>query len=166
MKPLIVVMGVAGSGKSTIGSQAARKLDLPFVDADSLHSPANVGRMAAGKPLSDADRRPWLAEVGAMLSSSERTGMLMACSALKRTYRDAISRDAPTTAFVHLSCPREVLQRRMEARTGHFMPPELLDSQLAALEPLQAGKLGWTVDAARPVSAVVADIARRVRSSS
>jgi beta-N-acetylhexosaminidase len=165
VKALLVVMGVSGSGKSTIGSEIARELELPFFDADSLHPLANIELMAAGTPLSDSDRHPWLVEVGAKLSSSHQTGLVMACSALKRTYRDTISRDSPTAVFVHLSCPREVLQGRMEARTDHFMPPDLLDSQLAALEPLQDDEIGWTVEAGRPIGVVVADVVRWVRSS-
>lgn len=132
--PLVVVMGVSGSGKSTVGALVAEELDVPFADADDLHPPANVAKMAAGQPLTDEDRAPWLALVGAALADARGTGLVMACSALTRRYRDLIRAQAPETVFVHLHGSRDLLAERMGARTGHFMPTTLLDSQLATLE--------------------------------
>ncbi len=142
--PLIVVMGVSGSGKTTVGQRLAQRLGLSFEDADDLHPAANVAKMAAGHPLTDDDRAPWLARVGAELASAEH-GLVMACSALKRAYRRAILDAAPAARFVDLEGSRALLESRMTHRRGHFMPTSLLDSQLAALEPLAADEPGATV---------------------
>lgn len=144
-KPLVVVMGVSGSGKSTVGSALADELEVPFVDADDLHPAASVAKMAAGHPLTDDDRWPWLARVASTLSEAEGSGMVIACSALKRVYREAILAAEPATRFVFLSGSRELLAERMSHRPGHFMPASLLDSQLATLEPLAADEPGVTV---------------------
>ncbi|MGO4385449.1 gluconokinase [Specibacter sp. RAF43] len=151
--PRIVVMGVSGCGKSTVGALVARELGLPFIDGDSLHPAANIAKMAAGTPLDDDDRRPWLSSVGAALASAPR-GIVVACSALKRSYRDAIRRHAPGAVFLHLDGSRELLAARLQGRQGHFMPMALLDSQLATLEPLGPDEAGLVVD----VSATVADV--------
>jgi carbohydrate kinase (thermoresistant glucokinase family) len=142
----IVVMGVSGAGKTTVGSALAERLALRFEDADDLHPDANVAKMAAGTPLDDADRAPWLAVVGDALAAAEEPGMVMACSALKRAYRDAIRARAGDARFVLHTAPAEVLRERIGHRTGHFMPATLLDSQLATLEPLGADESGVTVD--------------------
>lgn len=144
-EPLLVVMGVSGSGKTTVGELLATRLGVPFADADDLHSRANIALMAAGHPLTDEDRWPWLAKVGAALSAAESTGLVMACSALKRSYRDAILSAEPRARFVSLDGSRDLLVARLSNRHGHFMPPELLDSQLAALEPLATDEPGITV---------------------
>jgi gluconolactonase len=144
-KPLVVVMGVSGSGKSTVGGALADELGVPFVDADDLHPAANVSKMAAGHPLTDDDRWPWLARVAATLSAAHGTGMVIACSALRLVYREAILVAEPATRFVFLSGSRELLAERMLQRPGHFMPASLLDSQLATLEPLAAHEPGVTV---------------------
>ncbi|WP_051389187.1 gluconokinase, GntK/IdnK-type [Arthrobacter sp. 35W] len=149
-------MGVSGCGKTTIGALIAHELGLAFTDADSLHPVENVAKMAAGTPLDDADRWPWLAIVGAALAGAEGPGLVLACSALKRSYRDAIRAQAPDTVFVHLDGSREVLGARLEGRSGHFMPAALLDSQLATLEALAADEAGTVVDIALPVDEVVA----------
>ena len=153
----IVVMGVSGCGKTTIGDLVARALGLRFLDGDSLHPVENVAKMAAGTPLTDEDRWPWLATVGAELAAAG-DGMVMACSALRRRYRDAIRAQAPDALFLHLNGSKEVLSARLEGRSGHFMPPALLDSQLATLEPLETDEAGLVVDIAAPVDAVVAAV--------
>jgi carbohydrate kinase (thermoresistant glucokinase family) len=160
----IIVMGVSGSGKSTIGALIAGALGVPFVDGDSLHPQSNIEKMAGGKPLNDDDRWPWLATVGKTLADAGRqgTGMVIACSALRRDYREAILETAPGTTFVHLSGSREVLASRVEGRSNHFMPPALLDSQFATLEPLQADEPGIIVDIDKPVPAIVSDAVQRL----
>ncbi|TPV50314.1 glycosyl hydrolase [Pseudarthrobacter phenanthrenivorans] len=150
-------MGVSGCGKTTIGDLVARELGVPFLDGDSLHPVENVAKMAAGTPLTDEDRWPWLATVGGELANAGDGGMVLACSALRRSYRDAIRKQAPDTIFLHLHGSREVLTARTEGRTGHFMPPALLDSQLATLEPLEGDEAGVVVDIAAPVQQVVRD---------
>ena len=148
-------MGVSGSGKSTIGKRVAKALGIPFLDADSLHPEGNVAKMAAGIPLTDDDRWAWLAAVGEQVAEHP-SGLIAACSALKRSYRAAISRHAPDAFFVHLRTSRAVLETRLETRKGHFMPGELLDSQLATLEPLAADEHGVTLDGAQSIDEVVA----------
>jgi len=154
-KPRVVVMGVSGCGKTTIGGLVAHELGVPFLDGDSLHPMENVAKMAAGTPLTDEDRWPWLATVGAELAQAGADGLVLACSALRRSYRDAIRKQAPDTVFLHLHGSKEVLRQRLEGRSGHFMPPALLDSQLATLEPLRADERGVVVDIAAPVNEVV-----------
>jgi gluconokinase len=145
--PRVVVMGASGCGKSTVGSMLARLLEVPYVDADGLHPAANVATMAAGIPLTDADRWPWLRLVGAELAGSPR-GAVVACSALRRPYRDVLRETAPGTVFVHLDGTRDQLAARMAARLDHFMPPSLLDTQLATLERLQPDEAGVVLDIA------------------
>jgi carbohydrate kinase (thermoresistant glucokinase family) len=157
--PLVVVMGVSGSGKTTVGRELAARLGVPFVDADDLHPASNVAKMAAGHALDDADRWPWLARVGAALAAASATGMVVACSALKRSYRAAILAEAPAAVFAELDGPRAVLLERMAARHDHFMPVSLLDSQLATLEPLGADEPGFTVSIEQPVADIVTAIA-------
>jgi beta-N-acetylhexosaminidase len=152
----VIVMGVSGCGKTTIGDLVARQLGAPFLDGDSLHPVENVAKMAAGTPLTDEDRWPWLATVGAQLANAGDGGLVLACSALRRSYRDAIRAQAPDTIFLHLHGSKEVLRARTEGRSGHFMPPALLESQLATLEPLEADEAGVVVDIASPVDDVVA----------
>ena len=141
-KHRIIVMGVSGCGKTTIGDLVARELGVPFLDGDSLHPVENVAKMAAGTPLTDDDRWPWLATVGSELANAGDGGLVLACSALRRSYRDAIREQAPDTVFLHLHGSKDVLARRLEGRSGHFMPTTLLDSQLATLEPLEADEAG------------------------
>lgn len=151
----VIVMGVSGCGKTTIGDLVARELGVPFLDGDSLHPVENVAKMAAGTPLTDEDRWPWLATVGTELANAGDGGMVLACSALRRSYRDAIRAQAPDTIFLHLHGSRAVLGQRLEGRSGHFMPATLLESQLATLEPLEADEAGIVVDIAAPVNDVV-----------
>lgn len=157
--PLVVVMGVSGSGKTTIGALVAHEAGLPFLDADSLHPLANVRKMAAGTPLENADRRPWLDTVGERLRDADRdgTGLVLACSALKRRYRDRIRRAAPGTVFLHLHGTPGVLISRLEGRSEHFMPASLLASQLETLEPLGPDEPGSALDIGRPIEDVVAE---------
>lgn len=158
MKPLVVVMGVSGSGKSTVGELLAEALGVPFADADALHSPANIRKMADGHPLTDEDRWPWLRRVGAELHRAGPGGLVMACSALKRVYRELLLDEAPRAVFVFLDGPTEILEQRLEHRHDHFMASDMLDSQLDTLEPLAADEPGVTVSIAATPSDIVADI--------
>ena len=150
MQPLaIVVMGVSGCGKSTIGDLLARRLQVDFLDADDLHPEANKAKMASGVPLDDADRWPWLELVGAAMKHETDDGdsIVVACSALRRVYRDALRQAAAGPVFfVHLHGTKELLASRLGHREGHFMPTTLLDSQLATLEPLQDDEAGIVLD--------------------
>ncbi|WP_403020686.1 gluconokinase [Salinibacterium sp. GXW1014] len=163
--PLVVVMGVSGSGKSVVGMGLAEALDLRFLDGDDLHPPANVEKMARGIPLDDDDRMPWLRRVGEALAEAAEAGqgMVMACSALRRSYRDGLRAAAPRTVFVHLDGSRELLESRLRTRAGHFMPVGLLESQLDALEPLATDEPGASVSIEPGVDEVVAAAASAVR---
>lgn len=152
----IVVMGPSGSGKSTIGRALAERLAFRFIDADDLHPRANVVKMAVGIPLDDADRMPWLALVGTALNDADDT--VIACSALKRAYRDAIRSQAPDTFFAELSVSRAVLQARVSSRGDHFMPTSLVDSQLETWEPLERDELGIRVGESADVDQATAII--------
>jgi carbohydrate kinase (thermoresistant glucokinase family) len=163
-RPHVVVMGVSGSGKSTIGALVAADLAVPFVDGDSLHPLTNVEKMAAGRPLDDADRWPWLRTVGRALAAAGDGGLVLACSALKRSYRDAIRAEDPDAIFLHLQGERSVLRRRIESRRDHFMPASLLDSQFAALEEPAADEPAVVVDVDADVSAVVDAAVRGIRA--
>lgn len=143
--PLIVVMGVSGSGKSAVGERLAAALGVPFRDGDDLHPHANVEKMRSGTPLTDADRRPWLDRCGDWLHEHDDGGGVLACSALRRGYRDRILRRAPRARFAELDVPEDVLRERLDRRTGHYMPPSLLDSQLATLEALGEDEPGVRV---------------------
>lgn len=148
-------MGVTGSGKTTVGVGLARRLRVPFGDADDFHSAANIAKMSAGIPLDDDDRLPWLRSIGAWLAEHRAGGAVVSCSALKRSYRDVLRESAPTARFVHLHGDRETVRRRVAARPGHFMPESLVDSQFAALEPLAADEHGVVLDLAAPVDELV-----------
>lgn len=150
-------MGVAGCGKSSVGVALAPLLGAEYLDGDDLHPPENIARMSRGEPLTDADRAPWLALIGAALRPDQ--ARIIGCSALKRIYRHQITAAAraPVT-FIHLAGSRTVIEARMRARTGHFMPASLLDSQFAALEPPGPDEQAISVDIDQPFDAVVAAI--------
>ena len=160
---LYVVMGVAGSGKSTIGPALARALGVEFVEGDDYHPPENVRRMAAGIPLTDEDRAGWLRALAARLHQAKQagTGLVMTCSALKRSYRDVLRASAPEVRFVFLRGPRPLIAERIAARHGHFMPPSLVDSQFATLEEPAADEDVWVIDAAAPPRDIVAALVAR-----
>jgi gluconokinase len=160
---LYVVMGVSGSGKSVIGATLARKLDIEFVEGDDLHPPDNVKRMVAGIPLTDDDRRGWLTAIAARLREAKRAGvgLVVSCSALKRSYRDLLrSVGAADVRFVHLAGSRALLAERMANRRGHFMPPSLLESQLAILEEPSPDEHAWVCDIREAPDVIVADLVR------
>jgi carbohydrate kinase (thermoresistant glucokinase family) len=158
-------MGVAGCGKTTTGERLAAALGWPFDEGDRFHLPASVAKMSAGIPLEDADRWPWLAKLAALMGEHEAAGRssVLACSSLKRAYRDLLRTGAPRVRFLHLHGSREVLQARLDARKGHFFPPDLLASQFATLEPLQPDEDGMVVDLALPIEAQVEAALRGLR---
>ncbi len=160
MKPLLVVMGVSGAGKSTVGGLIAERLGLSFRDADDFHPPANIAKMSAGQPLTDDDRGPWLDAIGAHLSAHRATGAVVTCSALKRAYRDRLRDAAPGLRFVYLHGPQALIAERQAARQGHFMPASLVASQFATLERPDAEKDVIALDvAAAPETLAAAAIA-------
>lgn len=159
--PLVVVMGVSGSGKSTVGAAIARQLGVPYVDADALHPAENIAAMAAGVPLTDGDRWPWLDAVGRWLGDHDSTGGVVACSALKRGYRDRLRAHAPRLDLLHLAGSAAVVAPRLAHRPDHFMPASLLASQLADLEPLEPDERGLVVDASQGVGSIVDQYAAR-----
>ena len=154
----LVVMGVSGCGKSTIAAAVAERAGATYIDADDLHPPANVEKMSQGIPLTDEDRMPWLVVVGDVIAQHRDERVVVACSALKRAYRDVIRERSGGVLFAHLHGPRELLASRMGFRSEHFMPLTLLDSQLATLEPLADDENGLVVD----ISTSTAEIADRI----
>lgn len=151
---IVLVMGVSGVGKTTVGARLAARLEWSFHDADDLHSDVNIARMRRGEPLDDQARMPWLLAVRNLMAVLSRQGLdaVVACSALKASYRAVLLDGVPDVRLVHLTAPTEVLQRRLERREDHFMPAKLVNSQVAALEPPAAA---LTVDATQPVEAIV-----------
>ena len=152
---VVVVMGVAGSGKSTVGVKLAARLGVEYADGDTFHPPANIAKMAAGHPLTDEDRQAWLAALAEWVRAHSATGGVLGASLLKRGYRDQL-RAAGHIWLVHLHGDRELLTERLRARTGHFMKVSMLDSQLADLEPPQPDEPGIEVDLAEPPDQIVA----------
>ncbi|SED73135.1 gluconokinase [Streptomyces sp. PAN_FS17] len=156
--PCIVVMGVSGTGKTTVAHSLAQRLAVPFAEADEFHSAANIAKMSAGIPLDDSDRRPWLRAIGRWLHEHAVAGSggVVTCSALKRRYRDTLREAAPSVFFLHLTASEEVLEQRIGHRAGHFMPESLLASQLATLEPLAPDEPGAVLDTGPPADTVAA----------
>jgi carbohydrate kinase (thermoresistant glucokinase family) len=147
---VIVVMGVTGVGKTTVGQLVAAQLGLPFYDADDFHPEENRRKMGAGTPLSERDRKPWLRELAQRIPGWEAAGgAVLACSALRAQHRKTLEQAGGKLAFVFLDAPPEVIRARLESRPGHYMPPSLLDSQLEALEA-PAAEEALRVDADRP----------------
>ncbi|MGC5053124.1 gluconokinase [Micromonospora sp. DT48] len=144
----VVVMGVSGAGKTTVARGVAALTGLTFAEADEFHSADNVARMRAGVPLDDAARWPWLRSLADWMAARHREGVstVLACSALRRAYRDVLRQGPPEVDFVHLAGPTEVIRERLTLRSGHYMPPSLLDSQTATLEPLHPDEQGFVLD--------------------
>jgi gluconokinase/6-phosphogluconolactonase len=154
---IAVVMGVSGSGKTTIGRAVAGRLGWRFEEGDALHPPENIAKMSAGQPLNDADRAPWLAAIAHRINEWRRRGEsgIITCSALKRSYREIIVGDRPQVRLVYLSGTREVIGRRVAQRRNHFMPASLLDSQFATLEPPGPEENPITVSVDAPMDKIV-----------
>ncbi|MDK6077180.1 MULTISPECIES: gluconokinase [Massilia] len=155
-----VVMGVSACGKSDIGTRLAQALGAPFIEGDRFHLPENVAKMSAGIPLDDEDRRGWLQALRAEMERAWTTDpvVVLSCSALKRAYRDVLRGDGGDVRFVHLHGDRDLIAQRMAARSGHFMPVSLLDSQLRTLEPLQPDERGVTLDVREPPQRLVEQV--------
>lgn len=160
---LYVVMGVAGSGKSTIGAAFAQTLGVEFVEGDDFHPPENIALMSRGTPLTDDNRAGWLRALAARLREARDagTGLVMTCSALKRAYRDVFRAAAPSVRFVFLRGARDVIATRLASRRGHFMPVTLLDSQFAALEEPTPDEDAWTYDASASPASIVENLTAR-----
>jgi gluconokinase len=143
--PLVVIMGVSGSGKTTVGRLLAQRLGVPYAEGDDFHPASNVAKMRAGHPLDDEDRRPWLDEITRWLTGHTDSGGVVTCSALKRRYRDRLASAAPHVFFLHLDGSPELIAARLSARQGHFMPPDLLRTQFADLEPMGEDEAGAAI---------------------
>ncbi len=161
----LVVMGVSGTGKSAVGKPLADRLGYVFAEGDDFHPPANIAKMSAGTPLNDQDRMPWLDALATWTRDRSMSGesTVLACSALKRAYRDVLRTGAPQTFFVLLNGDKALILERMRHRE-HFMPPSLLDSQFATLQPLAADEAGITVDIASPVDEIVDKVLVRLET--
>ena len=157
----IVLMGVSGCGKSLIGHALARELALPFVEGDEYHGDENKNKMRNGIPLNDEDRLSWLTKLAALLASAE-SPVILGCSALKRSYREILGSGQGDLLFIHLHGSREVVERRIKARKGHFFNPQLLSSQIEILEALQEDEHGFRVNVADSEHLVLAEIISRL----
>ena len=161
----VVVMGVSGCGKSTVGQLLSAGLHVPYIEGDALHPAHNVALMAAGTPLTDKDRQGWLMAIAAQLAAARDTGAVATCSALKRSYRDILRAAAPDLRFVHLHGSPALLAQRLKARSGHYMPASLLQSQLDTLEPPGADEAAITIDIALPAEQIAALAMRQLTES-
>jgi gluconokinase len=157
---VVVVMGVSGVGKTTVGKGVAAALGWTYAEGDDFHPEANVAKMAAGIPLTDEDRWPWLRSIGAWMSDEIAAGRsaVVTCSALRRSYRDVLREGRPEVLFCHLTADPDLVSERVSRRTDHSMPASLLPSQLATLEPLEPDEPGVEVPADRDASVVVAQV--------
>ena len=162
----VIVMGVQGSGKSTVGPLLSQELLVPFIDGDDLHPDSNRVKMASGTPLNDDDRRPWLTVIGQRIAAetAQGQGVVIACSALKRSYRDLIRSEAPETIFLYLAGGRSLVHERVTARSTHFMPPALLASQFETLEVPDPDETHVTVDISLSIEEVVSMSAAGLRA--
>jgi gluconokinase len=160
---LYLVMGITGSGKSTVGAILAHRLGVDFIEGDDYHPVGNVRRMALGIPLTDDDRAGWLRALAGRIREARNagTGMVLTCSALKRSYRDVLRAAAPELQFVFLEGTRALIAERLAGRHGHFMPTSLLDSQLATLEKPAADEHAWTYDIRESAQEIVDDLVAR-----
>ncbi len=163
---IVLVMGVSGSGKTTLGRALARELSAEFLEGDRFHPESNVAKMSRGEPLGDADRWPWLDRLAAELAHASGSGqsVVLACSALKRSYRDRLRRGAPGLCLVFLKGDQALIRGRLQARTEHFMPAGLLDSQLAALEEPGPDESPIVIDVTPPVEILMGYLPRLVQA--
>ncbi|CCH86882.1 gluconokinase [Modestobacter italicus] len=161
----IVVMGVSGSGKTSAARELTRQLGWEYIEGDDLHPEANVAKMAAGHPLDDEDRWPWLRRIAEVIGEHEAAGtsLVLTCSALKRSYRDLLRDGHPSVWFAHMQVSQQVLADRLAQRTGHYMPPSLLDSQLATLEPLAEDEPGDVIAGDGPLDQSIAELLTDLR---
>ncbi len=163
--PPLIVMGVSGCGKSSVGEALAARFAVPYIEGDAMHPPANIAKMSAGSPLNDDDRWPWLDALSACLNAEAATngGAIASCSSLKKIYRDRLQAGSgPQTRFIFLDCSRKTLARNQSARKGHFMPPSLLDSQLATLEAPYDEARAIVIDGNQPFDAVIQSIVAKL----
>jgi gluconokinase len=163
---IVLMMGVSGSGKTTIAAGVARQEGWVLLEGDKFHPPANIAKMKAGIPLTDEDRWPWLRAIAAREDELLAAGQsaVVACSALKRAYRDILIGDRGDTVLIYLRGSKALIAERMQASTGHFMPPALLDSQFEALEPPDADEVAMSCDIAAAPATMVESILERLRS--
>ena len=161
--PRLIVMGVSGCGKSTVGALLGARTGIPFIEGDTLHPARNVALMAAGTPLTDEDRAGWLDDIASRFGALEAdAGLIISCSALKRIYRDRLRAACTDLRFIHLHGDKALLEQRLQYRTGHYMPPSLLTSQLQTLEPPGSDEPAITLDIAMPTDQLVAHIEQQL----
>ena len=163
--PQLIVMGVSGCGKSSVGEALGVHFSVPYIEGDAMHPPANIAKMSAGTPLDDSDRWPWLDALAARLKEAvaQNGGAIASCSSLKKIYRDRLQAGSgPQTCFIFLDCSRKTLDRNQSARKGHFMPQSLLDSQLATLEPPYDEARAITIDGNQSFDAVIQSICAKL----
>ena len=161
--PRLIIMGVSGCGKSTVGERLGARTRIPFIEGDTLHPPRNVALMAAGTPLTDEDRAGWLDDIASRFGALKAdAGLIISCSALKRKYRDRLRAACPDLRFIHLHGDKTLLEQRLQYRTGHYMPPSLLTSQLQTLEPPSSDEPAITLDIALPTDQLVEQIEQQL----
>jgi gluconokinase len=165
-KKVVVVMGVTGVGKTTVGQLLSRRLAVPYAEGDSFHPPANIAKMAAGRALEDEDRYPWLAAIADWIRTNGQAGNggVVSCSALKHHYRDLLREAYPLIWFLHLVADRDLVLSRVSGRNGHFMPASLVDSQIQTLEPLRPGEPGMVIDASASAEEIVRTAVARLNA--